>query len=194
MGDTPPYRAIPFWGSRSSQNRVTDFWFDFFFGVTLLGATRSETSGGTPRDLLEARCGALQVLSWRFTEDFGCKFDADFVVQSFVAEFLVRLLARIFQMGVRFLGSIFLQKAPNRRIAHLKKIKPKIQTQNSYPIPNTRVRFWKGVGRWWGRRAVYGWLLVGSRQGKQGYRTQLRISSLHCLLCTVCLEFCEYRL
>ena len=77
-----------FLGSRSSQNRVTDL-----------------TSGGTPRDLLETRCGALQVLSWRFTEDFGCKFDADFVVQSFVAEFLVRLLARIFQMGVRFLGA-----------------------------------------------------------------------------------------
>ena len=53
------------------------------------------------------------------------------------------------------------------------KIKPKIQTQNSYTFPNPRVRFWKGVGRWWARRAVYGWLLVGSRQGKQGYRTQL---------------------
>ena len=89
-------------------------------------------------------------------------------------------------MGVRFLGSIFgfdfgvrfLQKAPNRRIAHFLKIKPKIQTQNSYTFPNPRVRFWKGVGRWWGRRAVYGWLLVGSRQGKQGYRPQLLISSL----------------
>ena len=154
------------------------------FGVTLLGATRSETSGGTPRDLLETRCGALQVLSWRFTENFGCKFDADFVVQSFVAEFLVRLLTRIFQMGVRFLGSIFgcdfLQKAPNRRVAHKKKSNP-----NSNP-KFIHLRFWKGVGRWWGRRAVYGWLLVGSRQGKQGYRTQLLISSLslpplHCL-------------
>ena len=81
-----------------------------FFLVTLLGATRSETSGGTPRDPLETRCGALQLLSGRFTEDFGCKCDADFVVQSFVAEFLVRsvrILARIFQMGVRSLGSNF---------------------------------------------------------------------------------------
>ena len=86
--------------------------------MTLLGATRSETSEGTPRDLLETRCGALQVLSWKFTEDFGCKFDVDFVVQSSVAEFLVRILTRIFQMGVRFLGAIFLQKAPNRRITH----------------------------------------------------------------------------
>ena len=133
--------------------------------MTLLGATRSETSGGTPRDLLETRCGALQVLSWRFTEDFGCKFDADFVVQSFVAEFLVRLLARIFQMGVRFLGSIFgcdfLQKAPNRRIAHFLKN----QTQNSNPkfihLPQPQGKVleggWAVVGTPGGLRLALGW-------------------------------------
>ena len=83
----------------------------------------------------------------------------------------------MFDFWVRFLCD-FLQKAPNRRIAHIKKIKPKIQTQTSNTFPNPGVRFWKGVGRWWGCRVVYGWLLVGSRQGKQGYRTQLLISSL----------------
>ena len=45
--------------------------------MTLLRATTSETSGGTPCDLLETRCRALQVLSGRFTEDFGCKFGAN---------------------------------------------------------------------------------------------------------------------
>ena len=45
-------------GFQKIPNRVTDFWLEFFLGgVTLLGATRSETSGGTPRDLLETRCG-----------------------------------------------------------------------------------------------------------------------------------------
>ena len=74
------------------RSRVTDFWFLFL--VTLLGATRNETLAGTPRDLLETRCGALQVLSGRFTEDhFGCEFGADFGVRLFVAEFLVRILA-----------------------------------------------------------------------------------------------------
>ena len=94
---------------------VTDFWLQSFFLVTFLGATTSETSGGTPRDLLETRCGALQVLSGRFTEDFGCEFGADFGARTFVAEFLLRILARIFQMGVRIFGAIFCRRAPKYR-------------------------------------------------------------------------------
>ena len=60
------------------------FGFIFLVLVTLLGTTTSKTSGGTPRDVLETRCRALQVLSGRFTEDFGCEFGADFAVQIFV--------------------------------------------------------------------------------------------------------------
>ena len=119
---------------------------NWFFWVTLLGATRSETSGGTPRDLLETRCWALQVLSWRFTEDFGCKFDADFVVQSFVAEFLVP----IFQMGVRFF-----QKAPNRRIAQ-KKLNPKFE-HLSQPRRKVLEGGWAVIGTPGGLRLALRW-------------------------------------
>ena len=87
-----------------------------------------------------------------------------------------------------------LQKAPNCRIAHFQKYQTKIQTQNSDTFPDPGVRFWKGVGRWWGRRAVYGWLLVGSRRGNKATGLNCSLVSFHCLPCTVCLEFCEYRL
>ena len=128
-------------GSRSSQNRVTDFWFDFFFfWVTLLGATRSETSGGTPRDLLETRCGALQVLSWRFTEDFGCKFDADFVVQSFCRRVFSATCGADFSNGCSIFGfdfwvRFFAEGAKLQNRAFLKKSNPKFEPKIRTPSP-----------------------------------------------------------
>ena len=48
--------------------------------ATLLRPATSETSRGTPRELLETRCRALQVLLGRLTADFGFEFGADFGV------------------------------------------------------------------------------------------------------------------
>ena len=70
---------------------------------------------------LETRCRALQVLSGRFAEDLGCEFGVDFGVRIFAAEFLVRILARTFHVGVRilvsFFGTIFAEGAKPQNLA-----------------------------------------------------------------------------
>ena len=104
----------------SQQFFLNGFLVSIFWGVTLLGATTSKTSGGTPRDLLETRCGALQVLSGRFTEDFGCEFGARFGMRTFVTEFLVQILAREFsKFWCEFLVWFFAEGAKPQNHAFL---------------------------------------------------------------------------
>ena len=159
--------------------------------MTLLGATRSEISGGTPRDPLETRCGALQVLPGMFTEDFGCTFDADFVVQSFVTEFFVRILARIFQMGVRILGSnfwvrFFCRRRQTAEARIFKKLKPKIRTP--FPTPGLGSGRGLGGGGDAGRSTAGSWL--GAVEGNKATGLNCSLVPFHCLPCAVCLEFC----
>ena len=107
----------------------------------------------------------------------------------------MRILAQIFQLGVRTLvrifGAIISHKAPNHRIAHFHTI----QTPNPDTFPNPKVRFWKEDERWGGNEEIHGRFLV-SRRGKQGCQTQLLIGSfslpplyrLFGVLCVPCLK------
>ena len=129
------------------------------FFVALLGATTSETSGDTPRDLLETRCRALQIFSGRFTEDIGCEFGADFGVQIFVAEFLVRMLARIIQMGVRILVRFFAEGAePQNRAFSTKSNQNSDPHSDTFPNPGYGSGTGLGGGGDAGRSTAGSWL------------------------------------
>ena len=170
------------------RSRVTDFWFQFFlFLVTLLGATTSETSGATARDLLETRCGALQVLSGNVHRGFWPRiWCADLGVRIFVAEFSVRILARVFQMGVQIWCNFCRRRqAAESRIS---KFRPKSRTRFSTPGQGSG----RGLGGDAGRSTVCSWL--GAVEGNKATGLNCSLVPFHCLPCTSCLEFSEYHL
>ena len=165
--------------------------------MTLFGATRGETSGSTLRDLLETRCGALQVLSGRFTEDFGCEFGADFVVRfssrSFGADFGADSPNGCANFGANFWCD-FLQKrqTTESRIFKKNRTKFRLKIRTPFSTPGKGSGRGLGGGRDTGRSTCGSWL--GAVEGNKATRLNCSLVPFHCLPCTVCLELCEHHL
>ena len=109
--------------------------------------------------------------------------------------FVVRIFVRIFQMGVRFLGSIFwvgffAEGAKPQNRAFFKNSNPKFEHQ-SQPRGKVLEGGWAVVETPGGLRLA---LWLGAVKGNKATGPNCSLVPFHCLPCTVCLEFCEYRL
>ena len=141
MGSTNTLLVARFVGFQKLPESRNGFlvWF-FFGGATLLGATRSETSGGTPLDLLETSCGALQVFFGGLPRIWAAHLMRILLCrvlsQSFSCGFWCGFSKWVFDFGFDFWVRFFAEGATPQNRAFFKKSNPKFEPKIQTPFPS----------------------------------------------------------
>ena len=176
------------------RSRVTDFWLQFLYIlVDTLGSKQQERPQGAPLvTFWKLAVGICRYCLRALPRIFGCEFGADLCRRVFWCGFWRGFSNWVFEFWCEFLVRFFAEGTKPQNRAFSKK-----SNQNSDPKFGHLSQPWgkvleggRAVGGTQGSlRLALGW----ERRGKQGYRTQLLMSSFFIASpAPSVLEFCRY--